>query len=327
VPNAQKRAPARSDLLVRIAPESDPRDLGVTEPRAARLASRRALTFFREQHAASPRSRFVVDALPFDTRYVLLAAGEIEPAGAGRDEAKRSWTSIVDRRELVEEVVLPEARASTELGWSNAGCAEVPTADGAVVPSDRAEWRGRRSRLGGGSGASPDGLQARADGVRDSPLGSTIAYLATDPDAGRIAERLASRASASGPFARTFVRTLRLDPLAFRRALERGDAAAYVFAMTTGDLVTCADPARLCALAPWIRDGFDDSWRRAHPLGRVAPTAPDLERFLLETGRVIPLLETRSSLVRPDALGGVRIDGAGVLRFEDAGWVEEMELP
>lgn len=335
VPNERCPQAGRSTLVVEVAPEVDPRDLDPSAPVVARVGSRRALDFLRDAGAdGSPR--FVVDALPWNERYLLLVPDPtfgalhppidrfVDPAAVGTDPStlQQRWASVVDKRELADHVVRSEARACSDLGWKDAGCGPV-----SLELGDPDASSGRTSE-------TPSSLEHE---TREEAIGiaSSIAYLASDPEAASIAERLVARAHAhagslagAGAAGETAsIRALALDPVRFRRTLERGDAHAYVYAIPQEAVTTCTAPARLFSLCPWLLDGFDDQWRHEHPLSDVVPLGADLESFLLARGRIVPLLQTRSSLVRRREIGGVSIDGNLVLRLESAGWRGDSPLP
>jgi hypothetical protein len=148
--------------------------------------------------------------------------------------------------------------------------------------------------------------------------------LAGDLDATRIAERVASRA---GAVLGTTVTVRTVETLPFHSALEAARALAFVVAIPLELEATCLAPSDLVALAPWLLDGWENAQRLSHPSGsdRVAPI--ELERYLLGSGHVVPILRTGASLVSRPGLSGVRIDGTSVPRFGRAGWGRGAALP
>jgi hypothetical protein len=159
--------------------------------------------------------------------------------------------------------------------------------------------------------AVPDTVStAVAGGSAREPV---ILALSGDPDAVAIAERVASRASAKLG-SRVVARAASARP--FASAVRAGRAFGFIVALSADVETTCLAPSELSAMAPWLLDGWEETFRQRHPaISRAQPE--ELEEFLLGSGRVVAILRTGSSLVGA-ALAGVRMDGGAMPRFDRA---------
>lgn len=149
-----------------------------------------------------------------------------------------------------------------------------------------------------------------------APEAPRIVYDERDPDARALAERLVallgSRGTRSQPIDAFFLAIPRLlegtpvavglNPGAFAAALRAGRDAAYVLAVPRSPLSTCAEWNRLRAAAPWL------------------PSAEPARALL-------PLVETRPSVVARRGLAGAAIDLDGTIHLESAGWSRREMVP
>jgi hypothetical protein len=198
----------------------------------------------------------------------------------------------LDRVDIAAVVAESEAEPCTDLGWSGLPCGPL------ALPWSALPERGGEVPL---------------------PPEAVVMALADDPDATRIAERIASRASAAlgKPIA-----TRPVGPLPFEAALSAGRALVFVIAIPLELEATCAAPSDLVIRAPWLLDGWDPG--RLHA-GVAEPG--ELERFLIESGAVVPVLRVGASIVSRPGLAGIRIDGAALPHFQRAGWIRGAALP
>ena len=104
--------------------------------------------------------------------------------------------------------------------------------------------------------------------------------------------------------------------------MSAGRALVFVIAIPLELEATCAAPSDLVIRAPWLLDGWDPG--RLHA-GVAEPG--ELERFLIESGAVVPVLRVGASIVSRPGLAGVRIDGAALPHFQRAGWIRGAALP
>jgi hypothetical protein len=143
--------------------------------------------------------------------------------------------------------------------------------------------------------------------------------LADDPDAVRIAERVASRASAA--LGKPIV-VKPVGQLPFEAALSAARALVFVIAIPLELEATCGAPADLVMRAPWLLDGWDPERFQA---GVAEPV--ELERFLIESRAVVPVLRVGASMVSRPGLTGIRLDAAAFPHFRRAGWKRGAALP
>lgn len=141
---------------------------------------------------------------------------------------------------------------------------------------------------------------ARGGTDRGSPPGA-IVHPVGEPSGRALAARLAALAGGAGPEGEVVARELAaggsalrtegLDPSAFDRSLRRGSAAAYLLALPRRPLAPCLLRREVHRRAPWLPEG----------------------------GQLVPLVDTRPSLVLARDVAGLRLDWDGTPRLEGAG--------
>ncbi|MEZ4652031.1 MAG: ABC transporter substrate-binding protein [Candidatus Eisenbacteria bacterium] len=285
-----ERAPR---LTIRMKTGSDPRDLAGQEPVVRRVWSRKAVSFLATRGLQ-------VERLPWSRRYVLLLPDPV--------------ALTLDRSDIATVVADAEAEPTAMLGWKDAPCVELALPSDTDAGSAPEQSTGFETDSSASDGSSPVATERRLE----------VWSLANDPDAMRIAERVAARASAS--LAKAVVSNP-VESIPFYSTLRAGRALAFVVAIPEELETTCEAPGELTTDAPWLLDGWDQ-WRRlAHPAGASGGSPAELERYLIESARVVPILRTGASLVSRPGLVGVRIDGSGLPRFGRAGWSGGSPLP
>lgn len=195
----------------------------------------------------------------------------------------------LDRADIAAVVAESEAEPCTDLGWDDMPCRSL------ALP-----WSALPDRAGEAS----------------LPPEPVVMALAGDPDATRIAERIASRASTA---LGTTITAKPVGPLPFYSALGAARALVFVIAIPLEVESTCAAPSDLVMLAPWLLEGWDRRPAGAEPI--------ELERFLIESGSVVPVVRVGASMVSRPGLTGIRLDGAAVPHFRRAGWKRGAALP
>ncbi len=183
-------------------------------------------------------------------------------------------------------------------GPASAGAGWTAVREGLAGEAIPAEARPAGERLPWAACPAPD-VEAAADVV--GPPSGAVVYPAGEPSGRALAARLAALAGGAGPegdvVARELaaggsgLRTEGLGPPAFERSLRRGSAAAYLLALPRRPLAPCLLRREVQRRAPWLADG----------------------------GRLVPLVETRPSLVLARDVAGLRLDWDGTPRLERAG--------
>lgn len=195
-------------------------------------------------------------ALPWDRLYLLVAS-----------RGDSGWARDWPREELASVVVVADARPATSIRF------------GGDAPADSCPELA----------AAPQGEEIRVDwGARTR---RRIAYLGSDRDARRLAERLVALSGRPD----SEVLAAGLGYAGYGAALAAGGESAFVFALERGSW-SCLELAALREKARWLR--------------------------LEEPGAVVPLVATRPHLLVRRGLGGVRADADGTPRFERAGWAD-----
>lgn len=229
-----------------------------------------------------------VHPLPWDRMWTLALPGRSDggPASGGA-----GWTAV--REGLAGEAIPSEARpAEGGLPW--AACTAADTGTGGEPSARVGAASPVEARTSGA--VSPD--EAVSD--RAPPPGAVV-YPVGEPSGRALAARLAALAGGAGPEGEVVARELAagnsalrtegLGPSAFERSLRRGSAAAYLLALPRRPLAPCLLRREVQRRAPWLP----------------------------ADGRLVPLVETRPSLVVARDVAGLRLDWDGTPRLEGAG--------
>ncbi|MDD5718824.1 MAG: ABC transporter substrate-binding protein [Candidatus Krumholzibacteria bacterium] len=322
VPVASHPAAASAPpVALLLGDRRDPRehlDLGAD----AVLTKQRAVV---EYYTGLGRHR--VEPLPWDRTYYLVTPSEETGADA---LDRRRWATGWDRLELAREVVTEAAEPAAFFGLEPqlAPCPVLPPPVQVLAPPSLGDH----------------GVLAS----RDTDL---ILWPQSDPEAGRLAERLAALAARPlrpgpdrpglGPLTPPVPPQPGVAPEAV--AVPAADLAAHIQAARAGAFILpwpqrwplpCDDLARMLSLADWLlaaglSPGPDI---RAVPPGATAarpvedsepPQALAVARRLERSQAVQPLLRTRAYLIRSPGLAGLQCSYDGTLRFWTAGWLVE----
>ena len=265
-----------------------------------------------------------LEPLPWDRCYYLVTPTET----AGSDPAdRRRWTGGWDRIELAHEVAAQTAEPAEFFAVPPQGgvCPALPPN---VATLER---------------VSLAGLAARAS--RDTDL---VLWPADDPEAGRLADRLAVTAArplrpatelpGRTPLTRPIAPPPGVAPEAV--AVSSRDLDAHIQAGRAGAIVlpwprrfptACGELARLLSLAGWIQDsGFTPGpdtgtvppgATAAHSMDHAAPDRTlAVARRLERDHAVQPLVRTRAHLIRTPGLVGIRCAYDGTLQLWTGGW-------
>lgn len=314
-------APAWPHLELILGDDIDPRDL--LDLGADALVTRQVdvVDYYSFRQGAR------LESLPWDLTYYLVTPTE----DAGADEAdRRRWTSGWEPLELAREVAAQTAEPAPffSLDPLFAPCPVLPPA---VPVLDQVSLRG---------------LPVVASRDRDLVL-----WPRSDPDAGRLAERLAALAArplrpaperpGTGPLTPPPPPQPGVAPEAV--AVPAEDLAAHVQAAHAGAIVLpwphrwplpCDELARLLSLADWLVEagltpGPDI---RAVPPGATParpiddhepPQALAIARRIERVQAVQPLLRTRAHLVRVPGIVGLSSSHTGVLHLWAGGWRDD----
>lgn len=312
--SSHPRAPSWPQIELLLGDDlADPRDLLDRGAHALVTRQQDVVAYFR----GLPRAR--VEPLPWDRTYYLVVPTE---AAGHAVEDRRRWASGWEPLELAREVV-QQVAAPTGFFPLEPRLNPCPVLPPPVPVLERPSLAGR-------------GVVAS----RDADL---IVWPANDPDAGRLAGRLA--AVAARPL-RPGTETVARGPLTppppplpgtapEAVAVPAAELVSHVQAARAGALVVpwpqrwalpCDDVARLLSLADWLVAaalepgpdirGVPPGATAARPLDDAEP-APALAaaRRLERLQAVQPLLRTRATLVRVPELDGLTCDHDGTLRL------------
>jgi hypothetical protein len=291
-----------TQLIFRVRPGWDLRDLHAEGVDALLARDRAALAYF----ATAPGYDLI--ALAWDRVYLLLT-----PAAAAGDSVP-SLVNAGQRAELARDVVASDAHLAGP-GWF-AG-APGDSADPAGEPCGSEAFLGagvvsRPSSAGGVSGAI---ITAGPD-AGENP--NRILYADGDPDARRLAERLAAMAAMSPLRDSSWAGIIEaspppvaaaLRPAEFAAAVQAARESAYILRLNRCFAGDCLELGTLLQAAEWLK-----------PPGAARAPAIDLAEQLSTSGAAVPLVATRPHLVARRGLAGVRIEFDGTLRFDQAGW-------
>jgi hypothetical protein len=219
--------------------------------------------------------------LAWDRRYLLATGVAAAPDPSAAPVILRAPEAALAA--LARDAVRIEARG--------AGAAADP------APCSAPERRGEPDRGAGATGGArpaPRIVYPAGDAAARS-LAERLVALALDPsraDAGWLLELVPGLAGGVGP-----VGAAGLAAPAFAAALRAGRDAAYVVGVDVGaGRGPCESLREAIRLAPWLRT--------PRPFGAVGGSA------------VLPLVETRSTLVLRRGIGGLSVDGDGVLLLD-----------
>ena len=311
------RAPAWERLDLVLDPAGDPRELLDAGLDALVTRDRAAVAYYRGRGGARP-----VD-LPWDRWYYLLVPPE-DPGQDPRD--RRRWAAGWNRRELAREVAVARAEPAEFFAYAPRirACSALPPR----VPV--------RPRV--------DLDAVSIQGQRDVDL---VLWPADDPDARRLAERLAAVAArplrpadqlpGRGPLTPPVPPAEGVAPVA--AAVAPASLAAQVQAARAGAMVVpwprrtaspCLELARLLSLARWLRaagldpavapDAIPPGARAADPADTLDPLRTEAIARRLERGDTVqPLIRTRATVILGGGLGGPTWNHDGSLRLETLG--------
>lgn len=226
---------------------------------------------------AATRQDFVIVPLPWDSTYVLLS-----PARAGQDV---TTADSAFRSALARDAVRAEARGSEGPYWwdDTSTCEDLMQANPApsrppthriVYPQDDRVARDLADRL-----VALASLDAQSS-PRAATLTSLIPGLVGD----------SARPVATG-----------LPAAAFPSALRSGHDLAYVIPVPHRALVSCGQAELLVTEAPWLVLGNRRDATSSEP-ARVGIALRSIARV------VVPLIDTRSSLIVRRGVSGVALD-------------------
>ncbi len=311
------RLPAWERLDLVLDPAGDPRELLDAGLDALVTRDRAAVAYYRGRGGARP-----VD-LPWDRWYYLV----VPPEGPGDDPRdRRRWAAGWNRRELAREVAVAPAEPADFFAYTprTRACSALPPR---VL---------RRPRV--------DLDAASIQGQRDDDL---VLWPADDPDAHRLAERLAVVAArplrpadqlpGRGPLTPPVTPAEGVAPVA--AAVDPATLAAHVQAARAGAMVVpwprrtaspCLELARLLSLAGWLRTaGLDPAVdpgaippgaRAADPADTLDPLRTEAIARRLERGDAVqPLIRTHATVILGGGLGGPAWNHDGSLRLETLG--------
>ncbi len=314
-------APIWRDLTILLGADQDPRELLDAGAAALVTREREVVAYYRGRPGTS------VDPLPWDRSYFLVVP--TEPTGVA-DRDRRRWTAGWDPLELAREVSRQEAEPAPFFAFEpmRGACPVLPP----VVPA-----RGSPSLAGRTVQAS-----------RDTDL---VLWPRSDPDAGRLAERLAALAArplgpgperpGTGPLTRPPAPAPGIAPEAL--AVADDELAAHIHAARAGAVVLpwphrwplpCEDLASLLAYGDWLVEAGLESELAiraippgatpAQPFDDLAPTQAEAVARRLERSQAVqPLLRTRAVLIRHPWLAGLACDHDGALRLWTGGWRQD----
>ncbi len=266
---------------------------------------------------ATASAAFLTVPLPWDRSYLLLArsAGTL-PDGAG---AAHPWRVVrppdAALAALARDAVRVRARPAGHPFGDPAACVPPRARPAAGVPGayDRAgPERGERTDRGGGVAGSPGLHRATArriaypaDDAAARALAERLVALALDPrrpDAAWLADAVPELTRDGGR-----VVAAGLPAPAFAAALRAGRDAAYVLPVERGPATGPCDAFdEVAGRVPWLDRAAGDGGIAAAPIaarGRGVAT-------------IVPLLETRRTLIIRRGIGGVVVDGGGVLLLD-----------
>jgi hypothetical protein len=312
-------APPWSRLDLLLDDPRDPRELLDVGADALVTRRRSVSDYYAGRRGTAQR------ALPWDRWYYLVTPTE-ETGADPRD--RRRWTSGWDRRELAREVSAQDAEPADFFAFEPHGgaCAVLPPPVPQLPPAPALDAQRVRT-------------------ARDADL---VVWPDDDPDAGRLAERLAVLAA----------RPLRPGPDRPSRgpltpptppgpgdapeaaAVPARDLTAHVQSARAGAVLLpwqrrlptpCDELARLLSLARWLQDAglrsgasteiVPPGARAADPMDTAAPTQTlAVARRLENSNTVQPLIRSRAHLIHHPDLVGLRWDHDGALLLWTGGW-------
>jgi hypothetical protein len=286
-------------LVFRLRPGWDSRDLPATEADLFLIRDRSALRYI------GSTGEYRTAPLPWDRFYLLLL-----PPFDGREDLERDLDRL-DREELAGVAIPSDGRAARSVLFGDDAQGSCPAEQIVpLLPQEREDLE-----------LSPSGEQpAGSTGTNAAPDPRRILYDKTDPDARRLAERIAALSAADRGGAGVAVPEA---SGAFAASLLQGREFAYVAALRRTYADDCLNLLELLQRTPWLAAA-------AWPQGASGEGPKDLRALadlLVEKGWVVPLVSTRPHLVARWSLAGVEIDGTGALRLERAGWTAGVRLP
>lgn len=318
-------APVWSRLGIMLTDTIDERD-------ALDLGADVLVTRYRDVAAYfAARPALQTEYLPWDRSYYLVVPTE-ETGASPRD--RRRWTSGWDAVELAREVSpqIAEPAEFFPLEPMHRPCPVLPP----LVPVRDIPSLTGRSVLAS----------------RDTDV---IIWPASDPVAGRLADRLAALAArplgpgpsrpGTGPLTRPPAPQPGVAPEVL--AVPEAELPDHIQAASSGAVVLpwphrwalpCDELGRMLSLADWlVAAGLEPGPAvRAVPPGATParpiddhepPFAMAVARRLERNQAVMPMLRTRAALVRKPALVGLRCDHAGSLRLWTGGWRDDPVKP
>jgi len=301
--------PAWDELVFRVVPGCDPRDLLGAGCDALVVRDRTHLAYF----SGMPGIRLV--PLPWDRIYLLLCPT------TGDEAARVRWRGGWRRDDLAGNVVTATARAVDDLFF-------IDPFEHSCAPLN--------DPLAGASASSP-----QWDPAVFRIAANEIVFPADDGDGQRLAYRLAATAarqrahtgtthgSADRDPATDLPRATGLDRASFAFAVQGGLASAYVLPLQRRFASPCLQLSGLIRRARWLQDVARTNRITADGETEISALfdseVRSAARVLLDTGTVTPLVATRPVLVNARPLVGLRLAHDGTLLLNHIGLSAEKE--